>query len=70
MSYAPNTICPSLYRDSAVESSTRNGRLPTAEPHGKTWLRKDIDAVIRLSNTYDDFIRLMKQKGYEIKGDS
>ena len=36
MSYAPNTICPSLYRDSAVESSTRNGRLPTAEPHGKT----------------------------------
>ena len=25
-----------MYRDSAVESSTRNGRLPTAEPHGKT----------------------------------
>ena len=44
-----------------------------ASHSGTSWkdlLRKDIDAVIRLSNTYDDFIRLMKQKGYEIKGDS
>ena len=58
MSYAPNTICPSLYRvlSQYVEARDR--------------LRKDIDAVIRLSNTYDDFIRLVKQKGYEIKGDS
>lgn len=44
-----------------------------ASHSGTSWkdlLRKDIDAVIRLSNTYDDFIRLMKQKGYEIKGES
>ena len=44
-----------------------------ASHSGTSWkdlLRKDIDAVIRLSNTYDDFIRLMKQKGYEIKEDS
>ena len=44
-----------------------------ASHSGTSWkdlLRKDIDAVIRLANTYDDFIRLMKQKGYEIKGDS
>lgn len=44
-----------------------------ASRNGTSWkdqIRKDIDAVILLSNTYDDFIRLMRQKGYEIKGES
>ena len=40
-----------------------------AEKNGKSWkdkLRRDIDATIKLSNSYEDFIRL---KGYEVKGE-
>lgn len=43
-----------------------------AERNGKSWknkLRRDIDATIKLSNSYEDFIRLIKLKGYEIKGE-
>ena len=36
----------------------------------KTQLKKDIDDSIKLSNTYDHFILLMKAKGYEIKGEA
>jgi hypothetical protein len=44
----------------------------SAQRQGKSWkekLRRDIDATIKLSNSYGDFIRLMRLKGYEIKGD-
>ena len=43
-----------------------------AEKNGKSWkdkLRRDIDATIKLSNSYEDFIRLLRLKGYEVKGE-
>lgn len=43
-----------------------------AEKSGKSWkdkLRRDIDATIKLSNSYEDFIRLIRLKGYEVKGE-
>lgn len=43
-----------------------------AEKNGKSWkdkLRRDIDATIKLSNSYEDFIRLIRLKGYEVKGE-
>ena len=33
----------------------------------KTKLRKDINATIKESGSYEEFISLMKAKGYEIK---
>ncbi len=61
-----SVIVPDQRRENQYEKkeSSRNGAL------WKDQIRKDIDTVIPLSNTYDDFIRLMKQKGYEIKGES
>jgi hypothetical protein len=44
-----------------------------AEKEGKSWkdkIRRDIDAIIKLSNSYEDFIRMIKRKGYEIKGEN
>lgn len=43
-----------------------------ANQNGKSWkdkVRRDIDATIKLSNSYDDFLRLIQLKGYEIKGE-
>ena len=43
-----------------------------AEKNGnslKSILRKDIDDAINSASAYDDFIALMKAKGYEIKGE-
>lgn len=36
----------------------------------KKQLRKDINQAIKAASTYDDFLALMKAKGYEIKGES
>ena len=36
----------------------------------KTQLRNDIDELIKNVKSYDEFIRLLKAKGYEIKGES
>ena len=41
-----------------------------ADKEGKSWktqLRRDINECIKQSHTYEDFIRLMLAKGYEIK---
>ena len=35
-----------------------------------TAIRKDINAVIKMSSTYEDFLALMRAKGYEITGES
>lgn len=35
----------------------------------KTQLKKDIDEVVKISNTYEEFIILIKDKGYEVKGE-
>ena len=32
-------------------------------------VRKDINAAIRFSSTYEEFLLLMRAKGYEIKGE-
>ena len=36
----------------------------------KTQIRKDINAAIKSSSTYEEFLLLMKAKGYEIKGEN
>ena len=36
----------------------------------KTQLRKDINIAIKSSSTYDEFLLLMRAKGYEIKGET
>ena len=36
----------------------------------KTTIRKDINAAIKSSSTYEEFLLLLKAKGYEIKGES
>ena len=36
----------------------------------KTQLRKDINIAIKSSSTYDEFLLLIKAKGYEIKGET
>jgi len=41
--------------------------------NGDSWkaqVKKDIDENIRLATNYEDFIRRMKDKGYEIKGET
>jgi hypothetical protein len=43
-----------------------------AGQEGTSWkdiLRNDIDSTIKLAKSYDEFIALLKQKGYEIKGE-
>ena len=44
-----------------------------ADKHGnsaKTQLRRDINNAIKSSSTYDDFLLLIRAKGYEIKGET
>ena len=39
---------------------------------GNSWkekLRQDIDSAIKVSDTYDDFLTVLRKKGYEVKGD-
>ena len=43
-----------------------------ARKEGKSWkaqLQTDIDDTIKIAKSYDNFIELMKAKGYEIKGE-
>ena len=43
-----------------------------AEQEGLSWkkrLQEDIDECIKLSKSYEDFLRLIKEKGYEISGE-
>ncbi len=43
-----------------------------AEKNGASWktqLRKDINTAIKFSSTYEEFLTLMRAKGYEIKGE-
>ena len=44
-----------------------------SDQNGSTWktqLRRDINFCIKSASTYEDFLLLMKAKGYEIKGES
>ena len=44
-----------------------------SEQNGSTWktqLRRDINFCIKSASTYEDFLLLMRAKGYEIKGES
>lgn len=36
----------------------------------KSTIRKDINSAIKSSNTYEEFLQILKAKGYEIKGES
>ena len=39
---------------------------------GNSWkekLRQDIDSTIKVSGTYEDFLAVLREKGYEVKGD-
>jgi len=43
-----------------------------ADKEGRSWktqMRLDIDSVIKAAASYEDFIRLIREKGYEVKGD-
>ena len=43
-----------------------------AEQEGISWkkrLREDIDECIKLAKSYDDFLRLIKEKGYTVSGE-
>lgn len=59
--------------------------LPATDQHGKTYkewlsnknnsswktkLRHDIDEAIQNADTYEDFLALIRAKGYEIKGEN
>ena len=44
-----------------------------SDRNGTTWktqIRKDINAAIKASSTYEEFLLLMRAKGYEIKGET
>ena len=44
-----------------------------SEQNGSTWktqLRWDINFCIKLASTYEEFLLLMRAKGYEIKGET
>ena len=36
----------------------------------ETQIRKDINAAIKSSSAYEEFLLLMRAKGYEIKGET
>ena len=61
---------------SIIEPDGRQGKKYNewqAEKNGAGWknqTRKDINICIRASKSYEEFILLMKARGYEIKGDS
>ena len=61
---------------SVIEPSVKRGKSYVewkADKEGKSWktqMRKDIDEAIEISNSYDEFIILIKDRGYAVKGDS
>ena len=61
---------------SVIEPSVRKGKTYAewkADREGKSWktqMRKDIDEVIELANTYDEFLILIRDRGYTVKGEN
>ena len=61
---------------SVIEPSGKHGKSYAewkADKEGKSWktqIRNDIDEVIEISNTYEEFLILIKDRGYEIKGET
>lgn len=60
---------------SIIEPSGRKGKKYIqwkAEQEGTSWkkrLQEDIDECIRIAKSYEDFLRLIKEKGYTVTGD-
>ena len=60
---------------SIIEPSGRKGKKYVqwkAEQEGISWkkrLQEDIDECVRLAKSYDDFLRLIKEKGYTVSGE-
>lgn len=60
---------------SIIEPSGRKGKKYVqwkAEQEGTSWkkrLQEDIDECIRIAKSYEDFLRLIKEKGYTVTGD-
>ncbi len=60
---------------SVIEPGGRHGKKYVewkAEREGKSWkaqLRKDIDEVIENANTFDEFLILIRDRGYVVKGE-
>lgn len=60
---------------SIIEPSGRKGKKYVqwkAEQEGTSWkkrLQEDIDECIRIARSYEDFLRLIKEKGYTVTGD-
>ena len=61
---------------SVIEPCGRKGKSYAewkADKEGRSWktqLRNDIDDAIKTASNYEEFIILIKDKGYEVKGDS
>ncbi|MCR4590350.1 MAG: relaxase/mobilization nuclease domain-containing protein, partial [Lachnospiraceae bacterium] len=61
---------------SVIEQSGRKGKSYyewKADKGGRSWktqLKKDIDEVVKIANTYEEFILLIKDRGYAIKGET
>jgi len=60
---------------SIIEPSGRKGKKYVqwkAEQEGTSWkkrLQEDIDECIRISKSYEDFLRLIREKGYTVSGE-
>ncbi|MDY5775529.1 MAG: relaxase/mobilization nuclease domain-containing protein [Lachnospiraceae bacterium] len=61
-----SVISPSMERGKKYNEWQAN----KSDTSWKKQVRKDINAAIRFSSTYEEFLLLMKSKGHEIKGDS
>lgn len=61
---------------SVIEPGEKRGQKHVewqAEKNNSSWksaIRKDINAAIRVSSTYEEFLQILTAKGYEIKGES
>ena len=61
---------------SVIEPSGRRGKKYAewkANQEGRSWkiqMRNDIDEVIEIANTYEEFLILIKDRGYAVKGES
>ncbi len=53
-----------------MAENTKNGLPSKNSSSWKTKLKNDIDEAIQTADTYEDFIDLIRAKGYEIKGET
>ena len=53
-----------------MAKNTKNGSLIRMVRPKKTQLRRDINFCIKAASTYEEFLLLMRAKGYEIKGET